>query len=288
MKMLISRIRLDGDTQSRELINDGVVERYTENIMSGTIYPAVDVFDDGADIWLADGFHRIFAHKRAKQTEIAVKIHPGTLREARAFALGANDEHGFPRTNADRRKSVRKALDDLEYQDWSDRVIGKLCKVSHVFVAKCKKDAGILAKSAVTYTTKHGTQATMQTKNIGKVNPPTVATPKPVEPIDEVIVSAPLERYTPTDDDQITELSHVNADLHEENLKLHDKMTVLSDDQSEINAKFEDLRNQITSLNAELKAVKSSRDQFQAKNADLIKQINFWRKRAEKAEKSTT
>jgi hypothetical protein len=37
---------------------------------------------------------------------------------------------------------------------------------------------------------------------------------------------------------------------------------------------------------AEMKAVKNSRDQFQAKNADLIKQVNYWRKRAEKAEKT--
>ena len=41
-------------------------------------------------------------------------------------------------------------------------------------------------------------------------------------------------------------------------------------------------------LEAEMKAVKNSRDQFQAKNADLIKQVNYWRKRAEKAEKSAT
>lgn len=285
MKVSIDSIRIDGGTQTRELINETAVAQYTEDLLNGCIFPPIEIFDDGVSKWLVDGFHRLFAHKRADYTQIEVNVHQGTLRDAQFYALGVNDKHGLQRTNADKRKAVMIALDDLEWQDLSDIKLGKICNVSPTFVAKCKKEAKIERPTEKTYTTRHGTEAKMDTSKIGKPKvDTTVATAKPkVEPA-PVTELAPLEKYT--EDDQLNELSHVNAELHAENLKLHDKMTVLSGDQEVINAQFETLRSQITGLEAELKAVKNSRDQFQAKNADLIKQVNYWRKRAEKAEKT--
>jgi len=278
MKVSIDSIRIDGGTQTRELINETAVAQYTEDLLNGCIFPPIEIFDDGVHKWLVDGFHRLFAHKRADYKEIEVNVHQGTLRDAQFYALGVNDKHGLQRTNADKRKAVKIALDDLEWQDLSDIKLGKICNVSPTFVAKCKKEAKIERPVEKTYTTKHGTEAKMDTSKIGKPKP---EKPAKVEPVTEL---APLEKYT--EDNQLDELSHVNAELHAENLKLHDKMTVLSGDQEIINAQFETLRSQITGLEAELKAVKNSRDQFQAKNSDLIKQVNYWRKRAEKAEKT--
>lgn len=279
MKVSIDSIRIDGGTQTRELINETAVAQYTEDLLNGCIFPPVEVFDDGVHKWLVDGFHRMFAHNRADFKEIDVKVHKGTLRDAQLYALGVNDKHGLQRTNADKRKAVMIALNDLEWQDYSDTQIAKICNVSATFVAKCRKSEGIDRPVEKTYTTRHGTEAKMDTSKIGK---PATSKPK-VEPA-PVTELAPLEKYT--EDDQLDELSHVNAELHAENLKLKDTMTVLSGDQGEINAQFEGLRSQIAGLEAELKAVKNSRDQFQAKNADLIKQVNYWRKRAEKAEKT--
>ena len=285
MKVSIDSIRIDGGTQTRELINETAVAQYTEDLLNGCIFPPIEIFDDGVNKWLVDGFHRLFSHKRADFNEIEVNVHQGTLRDAQLYALGVNDKHGLQRTNADKRKAVMIALNDLEWQDYSDTQIAKICNVSATFVAKCRKSEGIDRPVEKTYTTKHGTEAKMDTSKIGKPKTEaTVATAKPkVEP-SPVTELAPLEKYT--EDDQLDELSHVNSELHAENLKLQDKMTVLSGDQEVINAQFETLRSQITGLEAELKAVKNSRDQFQAKNADLIKQVNYWRKRAEKAEKT--
>jgi hypothetical protein len=277
MKVSIDSIRIDGGTQTRELINETAVAQYTEDLLNGCIFPPIEIFDDGVHKWLVDGFHRLFAHKRADFPEIEVNVHQGTLRDAQLYALGVNDKHGLQRTNADKRKAVMIALNDLEWQDYSDTQIAKICNVSATFVAKCRKSEGIDRPSEKTYTTKHGTEAKMDTSKIGKPAKPKVE-PAPVTEL------APLAKYT--EDDQLDELSHVNTELHAENLKLQDKMTVLSGDQETINAQFETLRSQITGLEAELKAVKNSRDQFQAKNADLIKQVNYWRKRAEKAEKT--
>lgn len=286
MKVSIDSIRIDGGTQTRELINETAVAQYTEDLLNGSVFPPIEIFDDGVSKWLVDGFHRLFAHKRADFQEIEVKVYKGTLRDAQFYALGVNDKHGLQRTNADKRKAVMIALDDLEWQDLGDAKIAKICNVSAAFVAKCRKGAGIERPTEKTYTTRHGTEAKMDTSKIGKKTEPNTATAKPkVEPA-PVTELAPLEKYMPTEDDQLTELSHVNAELHAENLRLQDKMTVLSGDQEVINAQFEGLRSQIAGLEAELKAVKNSRDQFQAKNADLIKQVNYWRKRAEKAEKT--
>ena len=287
MKVSIDSIRIDGGTQTRELINETTVAQYTEDLFNGCIFPPIEIFDDGVHKWLVDGFHRLFSHKRADFKEIEVKVHQGTLRDAQLYALGVNDKHGLQRTNADKRKAVMIALNDLEWQDYSDTQIAKICNVSATFVAKCRKQANIERPAEKTYTTKHGTEAKMDTTKIGKPKTETtVATAKPkVEPA-PVTELAPLEKYISTEGDQLNELSHVNAELHAEDLKLQDKMTVLSGDQESINAQFESLRSQITGLEAEMKAVKNSRDQFQAKNADLIKQVNYWRKRAEKAEKT--
>jgi len=284
MKVSIDSIRIDGGTQTRELINETAVTQYAEDLLSGDIFPPVVIFDDGLNKWLVDGFHRLFSHKRAAFKEIEVIVHQGTQRDAQFFALSVNDAHGLQRTNADKRKVVMIALNDFEWQDYSDIKIAKICRVSATFVAKCKKELMIERPIEKTYTTRHGTTATMDTSKIGKkiVDAKPIAKPK-IEPVTEY---APLEKYISTEDQQINELSDVNAELHSENLKLHDKMTVLSGDQEAINEKFEVLRSQVTALEAELKAVKNSRDQYQAKNSDLIKQVNYWRKRAEKAEKT--
>jgi hypothetical protein len=286
MKLKLSTIRINGGTQTRALINENVVAQYTEDLLGNAVFPPVIVFDDGLNKWLVDGFHRFFAHQRAGLTDILVDVRPGTQRDAQLFALGVNDKHGLQRTNADKRKAVQIVLEDIEWQDFSDSKIAKICNVSVAFVAKCRKEFGKEATGDKKYINKHGKVATMDTKNIGKKTE--VATPREKPAVEPVTELAPAERYTPTDDDQIAELASVNTELNEENIKLKDQMVALSDDQEKINEQFQQLRAQVKGLEAELVAVKNSRDQFQSKNADLIKQVNYWRKRAEKAEKSTS
>ena len=113
MKVSIDSIRIDGGTQTRELINETAVAQYTEDLLNGCIFPPIEIFDDGVNKWLVDGFHRLFSHKRADFNEIEVNVHQGTLRDAQLYALGVNDKHGLQRTNADKRKAVMIALNAL-------------------------------------------------------------------------------------------------------------------------------------------------------------------------------
>ena len=52
--------------------------------------------------------------------------------DALKIALSANSQHGFKRTNADKRRSVELALN--EWPEYSNSVLGRICVVSHTFV----------------------------------------------------------------------------------------------------------------------------------------------------------
>jgi hypothetical protein len=114
MKIELKKIRLDGGTQPRVKIEEETIQEYTEVLLEGEIMPAVIVFFDGVDHWLADGFHRWHAHKRAGFVDITCDVRQGTKRDALIFSLGANHDHGLKRSNEDKRKAVMIACDDIE------------------------------------------------------------------------------------------------------------------------------------------------------------------------------
>lgn len=133
MKIGLQQIRIDGGTQSRVSINETVVAEYADAMVDGAVLPAVVVFHDGADYWLADGFHRYHAHRRIGAVEIDADAHQGTKRDALLYAYGANQTHGLRRTNEDKRKAVDGMLSEVP--EWSDSRIAKHVGVSHPTVA---------------------------------------------------------------------------------------------------------------------------------------------------------
>lgn len=128
-------IRMDGGTQIRDHVSDDVVEDYSEKVLAGDDFPAVVVFDDGAEFWLGDGFHRTLAHKKAGKSMVLADVREGSKRDAILHALGANSNHGLRRNNADKRRAVMVMLEDSEWRTWTDRRIADACGVSHTFVS---------------------------------------------------------------------------------------------------------------------------------------------------------
>lgn len=267
----LADIKIDGGTQSREKMNKDMIAEYAEAHLNGAIFPPLEVFFDGIHYYLVDGFHRYFMYQRVKVKEVEVKVHKGTLRDAQFYSLGVNDGHGLRRSNADKRKAVRIILDDLEWQDLSDNQIAKACRVSNTFVANMRKESASSRPQKKTVSIK-GSKRTMDTSKIGKTKP----TEKPEEKPEE-----DLEEYDPKDD-QIAELSFSNEELRFENEVFKSKEVILSGDQAKIDEEITRLRNQVKALEAELRAVKNSRDQFQAKNAELINQVNYYKKQLDK------
>lgn len=265
----IARIKTDGGTQPRVSLNQETVAEYRDAYKAGVNLPPVTLFYDGADYWLADGFHRFFAARDAGLTEIYEEIQPGTQRDAILYSLSANSKHGLRRTNADKRKAVQTLLDDPEWSQWSSRDIAKQCAVGHALVDEIRKSS--LAENPVsegnprTYTTKHGTTATMQTANIGKqkasAEPEPAPVPDPQEP-----------EYTPLDEamDTIKDLQDA--------LALANAGDLSEADRSQAADLIARLREEVRVLTLKLQAVTAARDGFMQQVAELKKQCAMQRK----------
>jgi hypothetical protein len=168
----LSDIHVDGGTQPRAYINPNVVGSYAEDMEEGAKFPPITVFYDGQDYWLADGFHRIEAARRLGAIEFAADIKQGTRRDAILYSAGANASHGLRRTNEDKRRAVTTLLEDAEWRRWSSSEISRRCGVSDQFVLNMRASLPTVGSengnTERTYTTKHGTIATMNTGRIGR------------------------------------------------------------------------------------------------------------------------
>jgi hypothetical protein len=136
----IDQIRTDGGTQPRETIDRCVVDDYSRAIAD---LPPVVVYYDGSDYWLADGFHRLEAHILTNAAFIDCEVRQGTVRDAILYSVSANANHGIRRTNADKRRSVLRLLNDGEWGKWSDRKIADQCGVSNSFVGDVRQESSV-------------------------------------------------------------------------------------------------------------------------------------------------
>lgn len=211
----LEQISIDG-TQSRAALNQNVVADYAERIAEGEQFPPVVVFFDGAKFWLADGFHRFFAARKAGLESIVEDRRTGSQRDAILYSVSANAAHGLQRTNADKRKSVEMLLSDPEWSAWSDSQIAKACAVSHTFVAGIRREIQperLRSRTAE----RSGTTYQLNTDNIGKRPEPAPRNDHPefqvfgktVEPEIENNI-ADEENYKPTIEE---ELAATLADL---------------------------------------------------------------------------
>ena len=137
----------EAGAQARVKIRGDVVRHYaaamTEQQAEGGVrFPPVVLFTDGQEYWLADGWHRVLAARRAGLSEIAADVRPGTMRDVLLHSVSANSAHGLPRTNADKRKAVALLLADSEWSQWSDREIGRHCQVDHKVVGRMRRASG--------------------------------------------------------------------------------------------------------------------------------------------------
>lgn len=134
-------IRADMNTQAREKTCGDTVKEYAEAMENGKRFPPITVFLDieNETYILADGFHRLFAHLRAKPNDtIIVEQYLGGYKDALRYAICANQSHGLKRSNADKRKAVERYLLELDGADESDRQIAEAVGVAHVTVFRTR------------------------------------------------------------------------------------------------------------------------------------------------------
>lgn len=265
MKLKLDQIVIDQGTQIRVAIDQKTVSEYAEAIMHKEVLPPLTVFSDGIKYYLADGFHRYFAYKNTVTPEVEVDVHKGTLRNAIEYALGANSKHGLKRTNEDKKNAVIIALNDFEWSMLGLREIAKLCGVSHTYVSTIKE-------------------------KIDADKTPKKEKPKAEEPVDtpKARESQP-EKEEEIEDDELTAMLAHQKDLEEENEKLNDRLAVglmegSEEEKNKASETIAGLREQIRQLEIENQSLKTSRDQYMRENAEMKKQLIWYKKKLKTAE----
>ena len=260
-------IRIDGGTQSRLSIKEDLVERYAEKMAEGSAFPPGIAFFDGKEYWLADGFHRYHALRKNKRASMVCRIVNGTLREAILFSKSANALHGMPMTLEDRKHNAVEMMNDFEWGQWGDREIAAACDLSHPTVTKLRKTLGIPKPDVIKYRNKTTGRVHTQKSKTSAAGPV-----KLVEP--------PVPEVTDKPDEKQEALEY----LIEENDKLKDQLaSATSEDPDFAKSHLEELRQELKLAKIELAAVIKSRDQFQAENAQLKKQVSYLQKQLKKA-----
>jgi len=262
----LTDIRIDGGTQARAKIDQTLVTKYADSMRDGDMFPHLTVFFDGAHYWLADGFHRYLAMKSLGHLDANASVFEGTQRDAKLHSFAANARHGMPMTKEEQRQIIRIMLEDEEWSRWSFREIACHIGVSHMTVARVKE---AMDKEKET---------PEAPKQEAKVDPPKKEEPK------EAPQQAPKAAVDESMIDDLTET--VNA-LAEENTLLKDKIAVGQWDATEIEKidiedLIKELREKIRVLEIENAALRDSRDMFQNRNAELIRQVKSLQSRLKK------
>jgi hypothetical protein len=275
-KINILNIRIDGGTQPRQEINYDVVKDYAELMRDGVTFPPVTVYFDGAEYWLADGFHRYHATKANATATIEAEVVTGSVDDAEEYSFTANGGRGNDLTKEDKKAIIRRMLLKERYAGWSQERIAKHVHVSAMFVSRVKASMEIKDEPKTKKFIKDGVEKEMNVSNIGKKakDQPTKPTKPEVEPYDE-------------NEDKIRELSEVITQLDEEVTLLKDKIAIGQWDASEIEKidveeTLADLRERIRLLEIDNKALRESRDMFQNRNAELMKTVTYLQRKLKK------
>jgi hypothetical protein len=127
-------------SEVRAVISREAVGRYLEAFDG--LPPVRLVYDRAEKLhWVADGRHRLEAARQLDRTDVSALVTVGSYTDAYRMACHANDTHGLPATNADKRHRVLVALAHPEMCGWSDRRIADQCRVSPPFVGGLRSES---------------------------------------------------------------------------------------------------------------------------------------------------
>jgi hypothetical protein len=282
-KLNLEAIRLDGETQARVALDSDQVAEYAEAMRDGDKFPAIVVFHDGSDYWLADGFHRYHATKQLGHASVEAEVKTGTKEEAQIYSFGANARRGLSTNPEDNRSIITRMLAHPISSTWTLGEVARHVGVSKMTVSRVKASLQPKAQKAQedtkkTYQRKDGQTVTIDT---AKSKTKKAAEPKLDEPAQEPEHD---ER-----DQRIAELMDTVSELNAENQKLRDMVAVGSWDASEIEKidaqdTINDLREQLRVMEIDNAALRDSRDMFQNRNAELMRSLKAAQSKLKKLE----
>lgn len=115
------------------------VEQYAVVMSEGGEMPPVVVFRDATTevLYLADGFHRFAAARRAGLSTIRAEVRPGAYDGAFEYAEDANLEHGLALSTRDKRNIFERRLKrGHEWATLSDREISRQLGVNNATIGR--------------------------------------------------------------------------------------------------------------------------------------------------------
>jgi len=282
-KLKLSVIRTDGETQARVSLSQETIKRYADLMADGVEFTPVTVFYDGAEYWLADGFHRYFATKSNGELEIDADVKDGTVEDAILHSFSANGTHGLPRAPEDTRSIVSRILAHPKWKSWTDTTIAKHIHSSPSTVGRIRRslesEGKVDPKTEKKYIDKHGKESTIKTGKLGRKK-------KEKKEKEEKPEVQPAPQPS---DDLIQELTDTITSLSEENTMLKDKIAIEQWDASEIEKvdvadTIKDLREQVRLLEIDNKSLKESRDMYMNRNAELTRTVKSLQAKLKKLE----
>ena len=263
--MKIADIVLDPKLQQRDQRNQAVIDEYAESIKDGAVFPPVTIYNDGTSNFLADGWKRIYAHQALGLDEIEANVIKGSWRDALRASARANKDHGERRNYQTIHNCVMVYLDDFEWAEWSDREIARDSGISHQTVGRIRKSLGIR-------------KDTVKSKRNDK----------------EVEVSVAINRNKDEElhvHDEFEEIKNALSDIAEENEALTLRLAVAAmeatdEEKGMAQDQLMEMSAKIKTLEATNAALKATSDGYMNKVAELMDQVKYWKRRAEKAEKA--
>jgi len=259
MLLKLDEITLIEGNHAREKINQKQVLQYAALMKDGVVFPPVIVF--GEENILGDGWHRFYAHRKNKQTEIMVERKEGGAREARLYSYQANN-HGLPPTPKERIANALYLLTDSEWSQWSDAKIAAHVGLDRTTVWRMRKG------------TKKTQKTTKETIKEIKNDP----APKSIQetPKEDTFQEPTESDIEALEDSQVQELAETITELQKEILALKDiiaakKWEASEIEQDDILDTVKELRTQIEILEEENRTLRISRDTHQQRCAELIR-----------------
>jgi len=262
----IDALTLDQRLQSRVEISEDAVADYADAISKGDVFPPVAVFFDGLDYFLADGYHRYHAHKRAGKVSIECSIVNGMFRDAVFYATSVNGKHGMRRSHADKRKAVMTLVEDFEWdQGMSNGEIAKHCHVSVSFVSNLRAATGTQNTDTVKYRAPSG--EIMEKKK---------APGRKAEPKEPELKGPEIKPEEPDNSEQQEAIDMMLAENEELKVRLAVAAMEGTEEEKAMAAQtISELREEVRMLKIENTSLKISRDSFQSENAQLKKQVQM-------------
>ena len=273
----LSEITTDGETQARLKINQETVNHYAGLLSDGVEFDAVVVFSDGKKKYLADGFHRYFAHRQNGLLQIEAVTIKGSLRDAQWFAFGSN-VHGLPFTKEERHANIRRCLLDAEWGKLSDRDLAAHLNTSRSQVLRVRQAMEGEGKLETKRVGNKKGQKAGQVKE--EKQQPQQETKEEPEPTPNLVEEMGAVKTIPIDEKELElqQAADTINQLEEENKRLRDAIALGQWDASEIEKidvpeTLAELRQQVKLLEMETKTLRNSRDMYQMRNAELVAMV---------------